>query len=535
MRYLCIAAVLGGAMFLALRTEPAPAPVDRSYDRNGARRDGSRDEGARPNLILIVLDTLRRDAARLPDEAGGTMPALQARMKQGVAFRNAIAPSSWTPPSMASLLTGLMPRDHRCTGTLFSPLSAMLVTYPEILRSTYGYETVAFSDSPWFPHAADSILQGFRRGVVGFRQVGAYRYPAGYSLQESEPLIDGWLEERDASRPFAMLLHSYDAHEPYGRKNKAVRAMSDPRDMQAYEEAIRLRDVSQVTTLSERVRIFYTDLVGRKKLALQDPSYLHQMQHYGRSGYREDPDRGLAAHLKSAYDDGCRWVDDNVERTMRLLAERGLLENTLVVITSDHGEAFGEHDTLGHGHHLHTEVARIPLLFQGPGPFATPQVIDEPVGLIDVFPTFFDWAGIEPPASSEGRSLLPLLAGRRSESIVESELFLTSRAPDNLRVHAVALTHLDWRFVLSYDTRAGTLREQLYHVAVDRNERKDLAQDGLVVDVKMPDVFCEAIDTARDRLWREADEDTRRARFGDVRFPASISSRRPAPCTAPVK
>ena len=383
MRYVIVVLGFAAAMILAFRAQDASAPAPPqaprdSYARNGARNDGTQDLATRPNLVLIVVDTLRRDALALSGERGGAMPNLRRLADKGVAFRNAYAPSSWTPPSMASMLSGLLPRDHKCTGTMFDSLSPLVVTYAEILRNTYGFETVAFSDSPWIPNAKDSILQGFHYGVVGFRQIGPGRLPGGYSLTDSKLVIDSWLEDRDPDRPFAMLLHTYDAHEPYGEANHRVRATSSREEIHAYHEALRAKDVAGYTSVHDRARAFYTDRIARQVLAKSDPNYLLDMQYYSRGGYRENPDEALAEYLRSCYADGCRWVDREIERTLDVLRAHGLLENTLVVVTSDHGEAFGEHDTLGHGHHLHGELARIPMVFHGPARSPDPRSSTNP-------------------------------------------------------------------------------------------------------------------------------------------------------------
>ena len=149
---------------------------------------------------------------------------------------------------------------------------------------------------------------------------------------------------------------------------------------------------------------------------------------------------------------------------------------------------------------------------------------------MDVFPTFFDWAGLQMPTDIVGRSLLPVLAGDRTETVVESELFLTSGEPDHLRAHKLSLSNTTWRFLIDYDTKSGKIRERLYRIEVDPQEQDDLAHEGIVSGVDLPDALCEAIDKARRLIWDAAEQDVRLTKAGYRNGPLELASRRPAKC-----
>ena len=174
-----------------------------------------------------------------------------------------------------------------------------------------------------------------------------------------------WSRVRNPRRPFFLLLHTYDAHDPYGEANHpwGGRALPDVRgDPSLFGPSADEGEIFRRCFLDAGTTIALRDALGRGPLA----GVLHR---YAHSGYKAAPRPALAADLEGAYWGGVRWTDGLLAQTTAWLGRQGLLDNTLLVVTSDHGEGFGEHGSLAHGRLLTDELVRIPLVMVGPEPF----------------------------------------------------------------------------------------------------------------------------------------------------------------------
>ncbi len=444
-------------------------------------------EGPRPpNLILIVIDTLRADMLAGPNGEPAHMPYARELARRGVLFTDVTAPAPWTLPSMGSLLTGLMPRDHGVTRMVPVPrLPAAVTTWAESLTKR-GLQTAGYSGAPWALHGPQGLLKGFTTPKEGFGLDGA---PARLS---------SWRRSLDPRRPFYLLLHSFEAHDPYGEESNNRRAaVAQPPpgfDPQAAREPWELAQ-RFLTSRGER---------GALERAL-GPAFVKKVVRYLWSGYRAEPRPELAVALKAEYVDGVRWVDGLLRTTVEWLESEGLLEDTLLVVTSDHGEAFGEHGTLEHGRVLHEEVLRVPLLLVGPAPWQGGKVVREHVGLLDVLPTYAELAGITPPPGAVGRSLRGLVEGVEAARVVLSqELVNFDVAQEDVEILLRSARSGRYAAVLEWDRRLATLREHAYDRRTDAAERHDLAQgrgtlEGLALD---PEI-CLAVDALRAELVAE--------------------------------
>jgi len=474
-----------------------------------------------PNLVLVVIDALRHDALGPPDTPRERvrMPHLADLAARGVSFPNATAASSWTLPSMTSLLTGLQPSRH---GLVVAQSRVQLVdaitTYAEILQQAYGYDTVAYTSGPWFMGTGRTILQGFHRTHEDF------------SLQDVEHELGQWAQVRDPARPFFLLLHTYDAHDPYGAANhpwrgEALPAVED--DPALVGPNAQPAEIFRRCFLDGGTTIALRNLMGRQRLA----DVLHR---YAYGGFADEPRDDVASDLENAYWEGVRWTDGLLARTTAFLEGAGLLENTLYVVTADHGETFGAHGTLGHGLTLYDDLVQVPLVMVGPAPFSGGQVVGSGAALVDVIPTFLDWAGLEPLEGVEGRSMLASLDDPLPCRPVFSEERLTyvntGRPQDSIRLSARTE---QWKYVVTFDLRTGEAVEEVYDLLVDPDEQDDLAGStgrlpkGLVFDT----CFCEAVEAVRRRIWDDAEAHEERAAhmaYGVSNMPPT--SPPPSPC-----
>jgi arylsulfatase A-like enzyme len=458
-----------------------------------------------PNLVVLVLDTLRADAV----EPGGASrvdtatPFLGSLAARGVHFVQASSNSPWTMPAAASLLTGLHPSRHGAFDSRQAPaLPAAVTTVAELLAHAYGYDTAALVDTAWLG-GPDALGQGFSR------------YEDGFWLEDSAARLGSWAQAREPGRPFFLYVHTLEPHDPYGRENRVLPDLPAPRPGGGRWSG----------EPWEAARTYLLDGPRRRHLMLYDgPRFFDAVLEYTTYGYARDPRPELVAELRSAYREGVRWADAGVERFVAALEGLGALENTLLVVTSDHGEAFGEHGILGHGRFLHDEILRVPLVMVGPEPFRGGKIVSSSVGLADVLPTFLDLAGLAPLDDVDGRSFLRVVDGDEyGWPVLAEELRHPLNAFEANDVLVASARSEGWKYVLTYDLAAQTFREELYDLLLDPAETTNLA-DAERAPPLDPD-FCRAV--ARVRLNVE---EAATARAGSGRAVGRPGPTRPEPC-----
>ena len=340
---------------------------------------------AAPNVVLIVLDTVRADNLSLYGYARQTSPRLDRFARDAVVFERAFSASPWTLPSHAALFTGHRP--GALSADWLTPLDGAYPTLADVFRNQ-GYDTAGFSGNLLYCTAATGLARGFTRfkdfpitpGALLTSSwllrpiIDGIRRPDG----NAEPLVDkraadvnaefaAWLEAA-AGRPFFAFLNYFDAHRPY---------VAPPPYDTAYGDGGKLPDLLVRRTWS-----------------------------------KQEIQRSL-----DAYDGELRYVDDQLGRLIDLLTSRDLLRNTLVVITSDHGEQFGEHGLFDHANSLYRQVLQVPLVIAFQGRLPSGVRVHDPVSLMDVAATILDVAGLageEPHVP--GRSLAGHWSTTRSPS-----------------------------------------------------------------------------------------------------------------------
>ena len=393
----------------------------------------SEPQSARPNVILISLDTLRADRLSCYGHDRETSPRLDAFAREGVLCEEAVSTSSWTLPSHWSMLTGLPVSVHGvCDEQLWNRRPAAgelaLPSRGRFLAeelSDAGYDTAGFYS--WiYLEEKFGLGPGFdtyeRHGLFGWdhpsikAEADAARLlddPAeqaaiGRALQAEHPelfdigrptateVVDRSLEWLSAEvaendgRPLFLFMHLFDAHDPY-----TPPAPHDETFDPDYEGPIDGREIT-----------------GEKSLV-----------------YKDMPERDLE-HLLALYDGGVSWVDSEVGRVLDALDDLGLAEDTLVIITSDHGEEFFEHGRKTHRKQLHRESVHVPLIMRWPGSLPEGARIKGATGIVDIAPTILSAVGLPAPAASPGVDLAQLARdGDRSEGTYLTELLLFEAGP----------------------------------------------------------------------------------------------------------
>lgn len=331
--------------------------------------DGGRRVPERPNVLLIVVDALRADALGVNGYPLPTTPRIDRLAAEGVSLPRAYSHSTWTKPSMATLFTSLYPPQHGLEhvteegedGVLSTTvLLDEVETLAEVLAAG-GYRTAAVLDQV---HLQPRF--GFDQGF------SAYADMLGTPAPKLNQQLLHWLDAGHRE-PFFAWMHYLDAHYPYTHRLRGPDARS----------------------FGSRA------LPGRpprgKDAALAWTASL-------------DGD-GIAA-LRARYDAEVAWVDAAIGELLDGFAERGLLDDTLVLITADHGEAFGEHREFLHGEEPHGELTHVPLVLRPPAGWPRFEPVRQVVGLIDVMPTLLDLLDLDVPEACQGRSFAPALAGR---------------------------------------------------------------------------------------------------------------------------
>lgn len=312
-----------------------------------------RSPEARPNIVLIVLDTTRADHLSIYGYKRDTTPHLAAFAEEAIRFERAYATSTWTVASHASLFTGLLPVTHQATQENLR-LDQELDTLAELL-SRAGYETVAFTNNSWIS-AVTELSQGFEKVYALWRD---RQRPEGDGLPHpTNRAVSEWLRARLPDRPFFLFINYMEPHWPYKAPLMYQKRYIDPGTS------------PKVVERSGFPAIFW---------------YLRN---------RHAPEEVLRTR-SGLYDAELAYLDATLGELLDSWRELALLDEALVVVTSDHGENLGEHGHQGHSFALYDSTLRIPLLIRQPGGKAGGTLRQDPVQLTDVFTTIASAAGIE--------------------------------------------------------------------------------------------------------------------------------------------
>ena len=316
-----------------------------------------------PNLLLVTIDTLRADRLECYGGEPGVGAAICSLAEHGTHFQWAIAPAPYTAPSIASILTSTYPAHHGVTESALSYLRDANVSVAEVLQAA-GFQTAAFISNPVIDRSR-SLDQGF--SVYDQRMRKRERNRPHFVERVAQATTDAALAwaQVAAREPWFLWVHFQDPHGPY----------DPPRAAPVYDDA------------------------KAKRLPLN-------RTHSGRGGipsYQVLPGLFTAPAYERRYVEEIHYVDPQVQRLLGGLDALG--NPPAVLLTSDHGEAFGEDDVwFAHGHSVALDQIRVPLLWRPPDPRA-PSVVTQPVSLLDVAPTLLRVAGVEVPPEFQGRAL----------------------------------------------------------------------------------------------------------------------------------
>ncbi len=331
-----------------------------------------------PSVLLIMLDTLRADHLSLYGHDRETSPEIDAWARErGVTFLNAVAPTPWTLPSHTSIFTGRDALSHGLNHNI--PVPASFNTLAEMLRQG-GYWTEAVTGGVYL-HPRFGLAQGFdqfRYWPSGRKQTGELESGIEAVLERLEGLRD---------RPFFLFFHTYEIHEPYTARQPFYDRIAG--DRAAPEGTAKVPPATQAALSYEQGFVMRRTYDG-----LQD-------------GRAESAAQSALAQVSDLYDSGIAFTDHHLGRLFRKLEDLDLADDTLVVLTSDHGEALGEHGLAAHSC-LYDFNLMVPLVFALPGGKGVGQSVETQVRSVDILPTVLELVGLPVPAGLDGRSLAPL-------------------------------------------------------------------------------------------------------------------------------
>jgi len=395
----------------------------------------------RPNVLLIVLDTLRSDVLGCYGHQGALTPRIDRFAGEGTLYTRFYATDFWTLPSHASLLTGLYPTQCQATSET-NHLPGGVTTLAERL-SDAGYRTGAVVHNPWV-----SRERGFAQGFEDFVEVWRMHASSNLELERAgrRQAVD-WIADH-ADSPFFLMVNFNIAHMPYAP------------DPQVFDR-IRTRDwpARRVKRL-RRVSGMWPYLAGRLRLSEADFQILRDL-----------------------YESVVVHADELVGGILDAVDRAGIAENTLVIVTSDHGENLGEHGLIDHTLSMHETTLHIPLIVRYPPRFEAGRRVDDLSSLVDIVPTVLDVCGL-PPA--DHGDILPLGRNLTDENAAPPEYVVAEndRPINGVELMKAKCPEFD---VSTIDLRIRTLitpRYKLVWHLTDRTELYDLVADpGELTDV----------------------------------------------------
>jgi len=436
-----------GALFLACALGSLPSvnlsrmPTEAEYER--VARTGANPAG--PNVVLVTIDTLRADHLGSYGYERDTSPFLDSLAAAGTRFADPVAAASWTKPATGTILTGLYPSRH---GALYHGSTLQLPDGEQTLAEAFhdqGYVTAGFVSNPnikavfdfdrgfdaYFDSPVeDTLTRACIRGTLfgqALMKLTRHQFNWKYEndVRQMNSHIGAWLAANH-ERPFFLYLHYIDPHIPY----------SPPRE---YRE--QFAGDHGFVTFNERKRLVGTDL----------------------------------------YDGEIRYTDEGLRELVAKMKELENWENTIFVVTSDHGEEFFEHGVLGHGFSLYQPVLRVPLIFHGPG-IPAGQVVEQPVQILDLAATLLDTADAGIRQFGDGQSFAGSL--RDPDWLPSSEYFLENEfGQDDANQREFVFSGIRsgrWKLVLTERNaffpprHSAHGREALFDLENDPEERENL-------------------------------------------------------------
>ena len=341
---------------------------------------------AQPAVLLISIDTLRPDHLGIYGYERDTSPAIDSWFEDGAVYERAFATESRTPPSVASMLTGRLPQEHRVR-LFYQKLMPQVATIPDVLPETY--QSAGFVANAVLSDEALGVASRFDHFEDKVDRPALYSKNVERSAESLTDAVLSWLEEKyDPSRPLFLWVHYMDPHSPY-------------LPPQNFEKRGYTHDGEHLVEASRLARNNIQRAEAEHEEAQVD-----------------------ALISIDAYDEEIAYTDSEIGRLLEAWSRIADPDNSLSILTADHGESMLEHQIyFVHGYQVYDELVRVPMLVRAPG--VDPGSNDRLVSIIDVLPTVAGFALVDPPEGLSGIDL------RRSTAAPDRTVFAEATYVEN--------------------------------------------------------------------------------------------------------
>ncbi|MCC7353653.1 MAG: sulfatase [Anaerolineae bacterium] len=441
------------AVFLALPSLAGITFGARDVAPSGLHPVLDQPEG--PNILLIVLDTLRADRLSAYGYARPTTPHIDQFAREGVLFERAYVNAPWTLPSHATFFTGRYAHEHGAGGR---PLDTR---YPTLAEGLYarGYATAGFSANTYFVTPASGLARGFGHFEIYFSSpadmvyrtfygklllsqlplLGYYDVPGRKHANEVNQEFLTWAQAHRGT-PFFAFLNYMDVHDPH--------IAPSPYNTTFTESPVRGDRFNSL--------LFPNNFTGERSLTPEE----------------------IQAEV-DGYDASLTYLDAELANLFARLTALGLMDDTIVIITSDHGDAFGDHGLYGHGYDLYQDVLHVPFIVRYPAKIPAGLRVSEVVSLQALPATVMDLVGLRSESSFPGKTLVPCWTAESAE-IPCSDGWAFASSPRGVRSEPdrplgrrgaiVSLVTSDWHLILHEEGKV-----ELYRTREDVKELNNLA------------------------------------------------------------
>ena len=375
------------------------------------------------NIVLITIDTLRADHLSCYGYERETSPHIDKIAEKGFIFNNAIAPSSWTSPSMVSLFTSVYPMNHGVVNGFVQDkkivnqevFSEQLVTLTEVLQSR-GYTTFGVASNL---HLCEEF--GFARGFDYFKCLSFHPAP---SINKT---LDSWEQKIKQADKFFLWLHYFDPHHYFRPRAPWITKYTS-------------------IELTQKLKLYRKPM---KELWSLIPLF------------QEDPQ--TLSNLIALYDSEINFVDSHIEEVIK---KYDFDKDVLLVITSDHGEAFLDHGMIDHGQCLYGETVNVPLIVKLPHQ-QKGETVDQPVSLLDVMPTILTMLDIPSPEQILGE---PLLTQDGQVSVLPDRFLYSELEKGNRNLKAIFSK--EWKYIHNCKETVEKLYDWVKYILQDEGRSK---------------------------------------------------------------
>jgi arylsulfatase A-like enzyme len=387
---------------------------------------------APPNVVLITVESLRTDHIGCYRGTRPTSPNIDRLAREAIVYDRAHAVTSWTLASHASIFTGLYPAAHQAVGSL-DTLGDAYTTLAETLYER-GYQCGGVVSGPYLTKRY-GLQQGFDYYDESPSAVVDLVARGDVTNDNMTAGVRRFLESRETGRPFLLFAYYWDPHHDY----------------------IPPSPYNETFVKPEHEFVDVTQYEGTNKV------------HAGISGAQLD-------YVRSQYDGEILWTDVHLGRLFDLLREHGVWDDTVIILTADHGEEFFDHGHKGHKHNLYDETVHVPLIIKfDQGRLEAPKRDGRLVSHVDLLPTILDLTGSPPPSEGQGYSLLDEPPPDRVIFFDLYEVWFTWSTGEQTSETR------QWYGVRQGDYKLVTVPDgdlcELYYVAADRGEKRDLAPE----------------------------------------------------------